>query len=180
MKVTPKQIFLSWDFGCSVAITFTLACMLNDSIPIEFAKDIYGVGISVLSITFSVYFAALALIMTSGDDDFVRFLEEKGDFTAIVDTFKFSLLVLFSALVYSILIYIHTSISLYAASNPKNIKQQSEILLWIFMFLFSYSLLSALGATLDSIQYSMFRAKFLRKKKQQQELNEQRSRMNKP
>lgn len=164
MNITLKQIFLSWDFGISVIATITLAFALGDSVPIAFAKDIYGVGISVLSIIFSVYFAALALIMTSGDDEFVHFLEENGDFTAIVDTFRFSLLLLFGSLVYSIVVYIYTSVELYSKSPAASdaIQEQSEIFLWIFIFFFSYSLLAALGATLDSISYSVFRTKFLR------------------
>lgn len=162
MNITLKQILLSWDFGLSVVVTVALAFFLGDTVPVEFAKDIYGVGISVLSIIFSVYFAALALIMTSGDDDFVHFLEENGDFTAIVSTFRFSLLLLFGALVYSIVVYIYTSIEIYSKSGTTSTQVQSEFFLWFFIFFFSYSLLAALTATLDSITYSVFRTKFLR------------------
>lgn len=160
MNITLKQILLSWDFGISVIATIALAYALGDSVPTAFAKDVYGVGISVLSIIFSVYFAALALIMTSGDDDFVHFLEENGDFTAIVDTFKFSLLLLFGALVYSITVYIYTSVELYSKSPVT--QEQPEVFLWFFIFFFSYSLLAALRSTLDSINYSIFRTKFLK------------------
>lgn len=162
MNITLKQILLSWDFGISVIATIALACALGDSVPVAFAKDVYGVGISVLSIIFSVYFAALALIMTSGDDDFVHFLEENGDFTAIVDTFRFSLLSLFGALVYSIIVYIYTSVELYSKNTATATQEQPEVFLWFFIFFFSYSLLAALGATLDSIRYSVSRTKFLR------------------
>ena len=69
--------------------------------------------------------------MTSGDDEFVHFLEENGDFTAIVDTFRFSLLLLFGALVYSIIVYIYTSVELYSKSpvNPSVIQEQPEVFL---------------------------------------------------
>jgi hypothetical protein len=60
MKITPKQIILSWDFLLSIGITIFFAIVLSDSVSSEFAKDVYGVGISVLSIVFSVYWAVLS------------------------------------------------------------------------------------------------------------------------
>ena len=165
MKITPKQIILSWDFLVSIAITVFSAIVLGDSISTEFAKDVYGVGISVLSIVFSVYFAALALIITSGDDDFVHFLEEDGDYTGIIDTFKFSLLVLFCALIYSIFIYTFTSYQVYQSALQQIETYQSEMFLWVFVLSFSYGLFAALKSTLDSITYALFRVKFLRSRK---------------
>jgi len=164
MKIKLKQIVISWDFGISLLLTIISSQILASSVSSEFAKDIYGVGISVLSILFSVYFAALALIITSGDDDFVHFLEEEGDYTGIIDTFKFSLLSLFSALVYSILVYTFTSAQIYQQHLGKPYTSQSEVFLWIFIFLFSYGLFAALNSTLDSITYAVFRTKFLRSK----------------
>jgi hypothetical protein len=165
MKITPRQIILSWDFLVSIAITVFFAIVLGNSISSGFAKDVYGVGISVLSIVFSVYFAALALIITSGDDDFVHFLEEEGDYTGIIDTFKFSLLVLFCALIYSILIYTFTSYQAYQSALQQIEAYQPEIFLWVFVFSFSYGLFAALRATLDSITYALFRVRFLKSTK---------------
>lgn len=179
MKITPKQIFLSWDFIVSVFLTFVLSFVLGDSISSEFAKDIYGIGISVLSIVFSVYFAALALIITSGDDDFVHFLEEEGDYTGIIDTFKFSLLALFSALIYSIFIYTFTAAQIYQNQVSQAQPLQPELFLLIFIFLFSYGLCAALGATFDSITYAMFRIKFLRVRKfKEQQINTEKNKEN--
>lgn len=161
--MTPKQIIVSWDFLVTLVITIVLFIVIENQIPSEFAKDIYGVGISVLSIVFSVYFAALALIITSGDDDFVHFLEEEGDYTGIISTFKFSLLALFLALAYSIAAYAFTSARIVYGNNlGVDIVYQPRILITFFVFLFSYGLLAALRATLDSITYALFRVKFLR------------------
>lgn len=165
MRITLKEIIFSWDFIVSMLLTIALSFVLKDPISSEFAKDIYGVGISVLSIVFSVYFAALALIITSGDDDFVHFLEEAGDYTGIIYTFKFSLIALFSALIYSIFIYAFTAAQIYQSKAGQVQVLQYEFFLWIFIFLFSYGLCAALGATLDSITYAMFRIKFLRVRK---------------
>lgn len=161
MKITLKQIIFSWDFLASLAILIFFSVILDGSVSSEFSKDVYGVGISVLSIVFSVYFAALALIITSGDDDFVHFLEEEGDYTGIIDTFKFSLLALFTALLYSIIVYIYTASQIYQVNSQSTRIYQPQVFLLIFSFLFSYGLFAALKATLDSISYALFRVSFL-------------------
>jgi hypothetical protein len=162
MKIKPKQIFFSWDFAISLLVAFASFLLLKNSVSNDFSKDIYGIGISVLSIVFSVYFAALALIITSGDDDFIHFLEEKGDYTGIIDTFKFSLLSLFLALIYSIIAYTFTAAKIYESQSEKMHGSQPEVFICVFSFLFSYGLFAALSATLDSISYAMFRARFLK------------------
>jgi hypothetical protein len=154
MKI--KKIVKSYDFVISVIISllvyFIFPCWLNN----EMLKDIYGIGISVLSIIFSVYFAALAIIISSSDDSFVRFLENEGFYQEIVFTFEFTLGSLFVALSYSIVIYIATSNWIFL-----KIEIQPIWCFLFFTFLFSYSLIATGQSALDAIKYAKFRSKYL-------------------
>lgn len=158
MKI--KDIIFSWDFILSIIASIALLIILPFWIKNQFAITLYEIGITVLSIVFSVFFAALAIIISSSDDDFVRFLEEEGDYTAIVDTFKFSLFILFIALLYSILF---TAITSYWM-NMNHINQQYYFLV-IFTFLFTYGLFATFNSTYDAIKYAKYRTKYLQIKK---------------
>ncbi len=124
--------------------------------PTALVKDFYGTGIGVLSILFSVFFAALAIIISSSDDDFVAFLEEDASYTRIVNTFRFTLVLLFVALLFSLCLYGYTSIRLHAG-----FLYQSRWWSLIFEFLFLYALLAGLAASLDSVSYSQHRSRFI-------------------
>jgi len=154
MKI--KNIIFSWDLIISLFISAIVLCFLPKQIPVKLSKDLYGVGISVLSIVFSVFFAALAIIMTAGDNKFVKFLEEEGDYRRIVDTYKITLLILFIALIYSIIIYGFTSLLI-----AKEVQVQNKCYLVIFTFLFGYGLFASVNSTLDSIKYAQYRARFI-------------------
>ena len=95
-----------------------------------------------------------------GDDEFVKFLDETGDYKSIISSFKFSLSLLFIALLYSIVL---TVISSYFKTLG-HINQQFYFLT-IFIFLFSYSLLATFISTFDAIKYSSFRTEYLKIKK---------------
>lgn len=154
MKI--KDIIISWDFLIALCILVILWIILPYWVNNQFTITLYEIGISVLSIIFSVFFAALAIIISSSDDDFVRFLEETGDYTAIIDTFKFSLTVLFIALLYSIIL---TAITSYWI-NLKLINQQFYFTV-VFSFLFFYGLFATFNSTYDAIVYLKFRTKYL-------------------
>lgn len=151
-----KDIFLAVDFFAAVALALTAWLILPYWISSEFAKDLYSIGISVLSIVFSVYFAALAIIMSSSDDDFIRFLEEEGQYTTIIISFEWSLGALFVALIYSMGIYAFTSYWL-----STSVPNQEKWCLVVFSFLFFYGLFSAASSTRNAIIYSRFRTRFL-------------------
>jgi hypothetical protein len=157
----PRNIFISWDFISASLIALVSYFLLQPSIHNDFAKDLYGIGISVLAIVFSVYFAALAIIISSGDNDFLEYLEKKGFYSVIISVFRFSLMTLFIALVYSIFVYTITSFWL---SNQ--VKTQSIWYFCIFTFLFPYSLFATTNSSLDAINYSRYRVKFLLFKQQ--------------
>jgi len=158
MKI--KDIILSRDILAALAVAGVTFILLPSRITHALARDLYSVGISVLSIVFSVYFAALAIIISSSDNDFVEFLEETDDYSGLIETFRFSLLVLFVALIFSITMYILSSIWI-----ADNYIDQPSLITVVFCFLFLYGMFAAATATLDAIKYSKFRAKFLKLRK---------------
>jgi hypothetical protein len=155
-----RRIFLSADFIVALATSALVACVLPHCLKNDLAKDYYGIGISVLSIVFSVFFAALAVIITASDDDFVMFLEETGNYSAIVGNFKFSLGLLFAALLFSIGLYAYT-----ASRISNSVVHQIQYLSVLFVFVFFWSLFAAFNSTLDAIRYSDYRRKFVERKK---------------
>lgn len=155
MKV--REFMVSPDFLVAAIVAIASAVTLPDFVKGSFSKDLYSTVIAVLSIIFSVYFAAFAIIITSSDNDFIRFMEEENDFTALIGHFKFTLGSLFVALIYSIASYVCTSYSL--SSQPDAL--QSKWFLVAFAFLASYSLVATALSVLDAIKYAQFRARFL-------------------
>lgn len=156
-----RDIIISWDFAASVIIAIGLIFYLPDSIPLLFTARIYEVGISMLSIIFAVFFAALAIIMSSSDDDFVKFLDADGDYTRILNSFKYTLCLLFIALITSFALYSRVSYQLSLSSQ--NI-YESKWLFVIFGFISSYSLFATTLVINDSLMYAKFRSRFLRLK----------------
>lgn len=159
MKIS--NIILSWDFVISIILTLVTAIFLPSMLKISFCISFYNTGITVLSIIFSLFFAALAIIMTSSDNDFISFLEEENDFTALLDSFKITLAMLFVSLIYSIILYISSD---YFAKNNNSEFQQHKIFFLLFEFLFTYSLLSTALSVKDTIKFSDLRGQFLNKK----------------
>ena len=144
------------DFFVGLGSLLGVCLFSEDWIENGFAKDIYAVGITVLSVVFSVYFAGLAIIMSSSDDDFVAFLEKEGDFTSIVTAFEDALYVLFAALLYSLLTYAYT-----AFRFDRHIQYQNKYFIAVFAFLFLWGLFGAVIATRDSIIYSKYRSRYV-------------------
>ncbi len=162
MKIS--NIILSWDFVIAIVLTLVTAIVLPNYLELEFCKSFYNTGITVLSIVFSIFFAALAIIMASSDNDFIEFLEENGDFTILLETFKITLIMLFISLIYSILLYVITDYNL-TTLKCEAVKQHKTYFL-IFEFLFCYSLLSTGLSVKDTIIFSNFRARYLSYKNQ--------------
>lgn len=150
-----KKLVMSWDLASAIVLTIAGTYLLNENFLLgSRAKDIYGVGVSVLSIIFSIYFAALSIIISSSDNEFVRFLEEKGQFTELIKTFKFTLVLLFVSLIVAISLYVYTVLSFRTV--------QTKWFFILFLFLTTYALFAVLSSALDSIKFAGFRAKFLK------------------
>lgn len=158
-----RSILIAPDIIASLLIALLVLILSPDRISNELSRDIYSVGITVLSIVFSVYFAALAIIISSSDDEFVDFLEQKGDYTALIGNFRFSLAVLLFALVYSLVLYTLTTVWFY-----NKIVEQSEYLFTVFIFVSTYGLLATFAASNDAINYALYRTKFLRVKREKE------------
>lgn len=154
--MTIKHVIFAWDFGLAVLGAIFIAAALPACLATGFAKDVYGVGISVLSILFAVYFAALAIIMASSDDEFVTFLDQQGDYTLLIATFRFSLLILFVALLMSLCFYAYTSFRL-----SGHFEHQHKWLMVVFGFVFLWGLFASFVSTRDAILYSKYRIRFL-------------------
>jgi hypothetical protein len=150
-----RRILLSWDIWLALFASIVLGWCLPQWAPSELAKDYYGIGIAVLSIIFSVFLAALVVIISASDDDFIAFLEETGAYSAIVANFRFSLRLLFFAMIYSLVFYAYT-----AARIASTVRHQTKYFLIVFCFLFLWSLFATFNSTEDAIIYRKYRQKF--------------------
>jgi len=153
-----KSIFISPDIVLSLLIGISVYIFSPEFISNAFCKEIFGIAISILSIIFSVYFAALVFIISASDNDFIRFLEEKKRYTYIIGIFRVSLVILFSALMTSIIAYIAT-LTIIEIGH----KYQHKWIISVFTFTFLYGLFAALATTLDSIRFALSRVSFLKK-----------------
>lgn len=154
MKI--RTIVASWDFLAAVAVGAAVAFELPRWVRTDLAKDLYAVGISVLSIIFAVFFAALALIIANTADDFVQFMEEEGDFTELVATYVYTLYLLFTALMAAIANYAWA-----AWRSASKVEHQHFWLLSVYAFLGTYALFAAVASTSDAIKYSQMRLRYL-------------------
>ncbi len=156
MKV--RDILFSWDMILSAIACGLIYFLFPSEVNNVFAKDIYGVGISILSIIFSVYFAALAVIISSSEDEFVKFLKAKNFYDPLIGIFKWTLGALFFSLLYSLIIYLITSNYIYL--NKEN---QSIWLFDLFVFLCMYALISTGLSCKDALRYANYRSDYLNK-----------------
>ncbi|WP_204745135.1 hypothetical protein [Flavobacterium silvisoli] len=127
----------------------------------------YNIAISVLSIIFSLFFAALAIIMSSSDNDFVSFLDEDGTFTYLMWTFKAVLISLFISLVYSIVLY--TGTSYYIETKDPQIWLQHKSLFISLVLLFTYCMIATGLSVKHTIKFSEYRSTFLRIKRKEEQ-----------
>jgi hypothetical protein len=145
-----------WDFVIALLIAKEAWTYLPRYIALNFAKDVYAAGVGTLSIVFSIAFGAIVIITTLSDD-FIRYLEEDGRYSALLKSFHFTLGILFASLVVSTSLFIFTAFRYY---NDPTSKESS---LWMCSFLLSlvYALLASRLIGTDVIRLSVSRGKFL-------------------
>ena len=140
----------------AICIVGIIAFFVPGGITFGMAKDVFEVSITVLAIIFSIFFAALTVLITAGDNQFVQFLEEDGSYRSIVWTFKITLLLLFVALMFSIGLFV----------TVLNFEGQSglypEWLVLLFAFVALFALFATVSASMDAIKYAEFRAMYLK------------------
>lgn len=161
MTIRAKLISLFWssDFwvGFGAAALYIIAA--PDQVTLIAAKDILSICVSVLAIVFSVFFAAVAIVMTAGDNEFVLFLEKKGMYTHIIWTFQATLVLLLVALIASISFYI----ALLLTPNPEldSTLSVSKWLLAPLLFMAAWAIFAAYNSSHDAIRYATYRAQFV-------------------
>ncbi|MBK7434577.1 MAG: hypothetical protein IPI66_12240 [Chitinophagaceae bacterium] len=131
-EVEFSNAYLSVDTIISsvLSIGFFLPLNIKSSLPYPFIMLI-----TVLSIIFSLFFAALAIIMSSTDNDFIKYMEERVNkgFTRFMNTFKVVLVALFLSLIYSIVLYTTTD---FYIKNNNDTAVQNKYLFIVFQFCF--------------------------------------------
>jgi hypothetical protein len=156
-------IILSWDFGITLLSVFATYLVLPEYINMNFALSFYNVAMTVLSIIFSLFFTAMAIIMSSSDNDFIEFLEENNTFTELLWSFKYTLFILFLSLILSIILYSGTSF--WIETNHNETWLQDTRLLLIVQFCFLYGMTATWLSIIDTVKFSKYRSVFLKKQK---------------
>ena len=159
--MTLREVIGGWDFRSALLGTAIVWFALPDWPSNTFASALYDMGISVLSIVFAVFFTALAVLIASGDDDFVSFLKELGIYSGIVATYRFTLVLLFVALMFSVLAFAWT-----AAIIDMDYTLQSKYVMVAFSFLFLYSLFAVIYSTHDALEYARRRIEYVEMKQE--------------
>lgn len=157
MKPLLRNIFLSWDWPLALFIVVFSSYLIAEGPTIVYVNELFSTSISILAIVFSVFLTSLAVLITAGDNEFVRFLEEDGSYTRIIATFKLTLTLLSVSFISSVVLY---AITLRLAESQPDIIFSRWILL-TFSFFGLYSLLATIQSAFDMLKYSEFRARFL-------------------
>ena len=152
-----KQLVISWDIWAAIATAIPTNVLLPAYISIYFCKDAYFVGITVLSIIFAIFLASVSIIMASTDDNFVCFLEERGHYTTLINTFRYTLILLFLSLLISMALYFYTTFLMSQA-----LLVQTKWLFTLFIFTASYALFAVCISSVETLTYSKYRTQFLR------------------
>lgn len=163
-----KQIFISFDFVLSLGVAIAILWLPQSHIDTGFTKDLYNVGISVLSIIFSVFFAALAVLISAGDNEFLEFLQRDDHYTDLMWFFKATLFILFGSLVISVGLYAVTAMQVAAG-----VREQPKAYLMLFAFCFPYALIATACSVRDALRYADYRVRFMVHKEEERKAKNQ-------
>ena len=158
-----RALIKSWDFILALLSTAATYYLLPEFINMKFALSFFNVAMTVLSIIFSLFFTAMAIIMSSSDNDFIEFLEQNNTFTELLWSFKVTLIILFSSLVLSIILYSGTSYWL--ETNYEYVWLQNSKLLLSLEFFFFFGMIASWLCIMDTVKFSKYRSRFLKKNK---------------
>ncbi len=158
---TIHKIVISWDFALGILVAVLFFGIGPEEINYKISNEIFSVVISTLSIIFSVFFAALAVLISSGDDAFIIFLEDVGLYKEIIWYFRYTLFILFFVLLISIFLFVTTLFQadlIQPGIYPK-------YLIGVYLGLVGYALFCSINSAIDSIKYAQARSKFLQIKR---------------
>jgi hypothetical protein len=144
----------------ALSVLTALIAVCPSWVSLRFAADMYALGTSVLAVVFSVFIAALAIIVSASDNDFVRFLEEDGLFSDIVWGLRATLVILFCALCLGVALYVYGSYQL-----AMGMKSQHRLGVLLFGTALAYGLFATLSSTLAALDYAQRRAMYIRASK---------------
>lgn len=143
------------DFWAALVLAIVIHWVSSEQISIRLAKDLFAVGTSVLAVIFSVYFASIAIIMSSGDQEFVGYLVHRGTFQKVLFGFKVTLWLLFGGLVASLGLYSMVSVQIESGS-----RSIGELWLASYCFVVAWGIFATLEASLTAIRHSRVRVLF--------------------
>ena len=146
-----------WDLLISLLIGAECLQALPNRLSVAFLKDFYYAGLSILALVFSVVFAAITLLSSIGDNDFLLFLEEE-------DAALSKLLASFGITLTALFVSLAISIGCYGIAAYRSAGSMKDMPCWQFAcycVALSYSLLSACLVGNDVIRFARLRARFL-------------------
>lgn len=160
-----KSFIISYDFFISLLVGVVLYLFLPEYLSMKFVLEYYGTIISAIAIIFSLVFASCSILMSSSDDDYINFLNEKDDFDNLLWTFRITLISLFISLLYSLILYTGTSYILESASTAGNWAQH-KVLFISLTVITAYSLIATYLSVENTLSFSKYRSRFLKMKKE--------------
>lgn len=145
-NITVSRVVEAKDFiYASLVAVLCIFLLPSECLTLNAQSSILGMAISVLSILFAIFFAALGIIISVPSKDFIDFANKKKALTRIIGSFEWTLIALFVALIFSIVIWSYIQL----AATGCGLKSPGICLFSLFVFLFVYSLLSAFISSID-------------------------------
>lgn len=160
-----KSFFWSYDFSISLAIGIILYIVLPEFLSMKFMLTYYEIIITTISIIFSLMFASCSILMSSSDNDFINFLNEKNDFDNLLWTFRITLFALFISLIYALVIFVATNYIVEMAKEGE-VWVQHKIFFTTLSSITIYGLIATFLSVEDTLKFSKFRSRFLKDKKE--------------
>lgn len=153
-----RSVLLSWDTASAVVASIALFFLCPKTLPARIASNILSLSVQVLSILFSLFFAAFAVIAASTADKFIQFLEKDNGYSWLLWSLKISVGSLFLALAVSLISFFLVELHQGNSGNPLSL---SRLYIIIPSAFFAYSLVAAFQCFLDSLKFSKRRVEHL-------------------
>lgn len=165
-----KNKFISWDFLCSFSITVYLFFAMPEQVDLRFCVDLYSLAINIILMCIFYFLAMLALLVAASDETFINYLRNQGLRVSVFLTYKYTLIMLFLTLIFTIF---HYAWGDYYLKAVPNVTTQSKYFFLTFLALFIYCVFTSFESSLDSINYLKLRVMFMaaRNQKEKQELD---------
>ena len=147
-----KRLFLSPDFLVAVVVTSMLTILVsyyqleNDLIP-----NIFTIYATVAAAMIAIVIASLAIIVSTGDEEFTALLNKAGSYSNILFVFWYSSIIAGLGLAINVSAYIYGLVNLHHQTL-------SLIMICLTTFFTSYAVLAVVSAIGTTMTYGLFRA----------------------